>query len=379
MGVSKPLWASPRDYLKAFQPDVPVFFFAPEILSKTAATFQKGFTGQVTYAVKANPDPTVLENLIAAGITAFDVASPAEFQLLRDLAPDATLHYHNPVRSRREIAEALAHGITSFSVDRISELEKLADLATGQNIEISVRLALPVEGAAYHFGEKFGAAPDEAKALLTAVVAQGFTPSMTFHPGTQCKTPNAWKTYILACADIAKACDISLSRLNVGGGFPSHRRADAPDLDPIFDIITRIADTAFNGAPPHLVCEPGRTMVADAFSLATRVKAIGPRGEVFLNDGIYGGLAELPSIEATDRIETLDARGNRIPGPSSARQVFGPTCDSLDVLPGKPTLPDQLREDDYVILHGTGAYAAALATGFNGYGQHVTATVRRLS
>ena len=33
-------------------------------------------------------------------------------------------------------------------------------------------------------------------------------------------------------------------------------------------------------------------MVADAFTLATRVKALRGDGSIFLNDGIYGGLFE---------------------------------------------------------------------------------------
>ncbi len=375
MDLTRPVAESPGAYLRSAQPDAPVFFFAPRIVQQNARSFQRGFAGLVSYAVKANPDPMVLENLLAAGISAFDVASPSEFRGVRNLAPGATLHYHNPVRSRHEIAAALECGITSFSVDRPQELAKLAALAQGRILETSIRLALPVSGGAYHFGDKFGAPPDLAVELLQGAATFGFTPSMTFHPGTQCTDPAAWDTYINACARIARRAGIRLARLNVGGGFPSHRGLDAPELPPIFAGISAAVARAFRGHEPALICEPGRAMVAEAFTLATRVKAIGEDGSVFLNDGIYGGLAELPSIGTQARITAISSAGSAIPGPATPRRVFGPTCDSLDVLPEKINLPNAIAEDDYVLFAGNGAYSTALSTRFNGYGNHAVVTL----
>jgi ornithine decarboxylase len=45
----------------------------------------------------------------------------------------------------------------------------------------------------------------------------------------------------------------------------------------------------------------------------------------------------------------------------------GPTCDSLDVLPGTFTLPDDVREGDWIEIDQVGAYSNALATRFNGF------------
>jgi ornithine decarboxylase len=54
----------------------------------------------VTYAVKSNPGEAMVENLAAAGVRGFDCASPFEIDLIRRLAPDAAIHYNNPVRAR---------------------------------------------------------------------------------------------------------------------------------------------------------------------------------------------------------------------------------------------------------------------------------------
>ncbi|MCR8550677.1 type III PLP-dependent enzyme [Salipiger sp. P9] len=364
MGIEQTLMPSPEAWLARARPDDPVFFFCPLRLAQVAARFLSGFPGLVSYAVKANPAPEMIDGLVAAGIRAFDVASPAEMALVRAHCPEAVLHYHNPVRSEAEIAAGQAQGCTSWSVDRRSELEKLRHLPRGT--EIAVRLKLPVTGAAYDFGSKFGADPALAAALLRRVVEMGFTPSLTFHPGTQCRTPEPWARYIQAAADVARAAGVTLHRLNVGGGFPSDRGEGHPDLEAIFATIAIAARAAF-ASPPELVCEPGRGLCAEAFLLVLRVKAV-EEAAVFLNDGIYGGMAEWRDLGPMARLRVISSEGLPRGGACRDRVVFGPTCDSLDRLPDPVALPEAIREGDYIVFEGMGAYSRALVTGFNGYG-----------
>ena len=320
----------------------------------------------IHYAVKANPGAEVLGNLAAAGIGVFDVASPVEMRAVRAACPGAVLHYNNPVRSTAEVAMAARIGIASASVDCWRELDKLSELP--KSTEIAVRLALPVAGAAYDFGEKFGLGPDRASDLLREVSARGFVPAITFHPGTQCADPAAWGAYIAVVADVARRAGVQIARLNVGGGFASHRAGHAPDLEAIFTHIRAEVARHFGDHAPDLVCEPGRAMVADAFTLATRVKALRDTGAVFLNDGIYGGLTEARDIGAPGRIRVLAPNGTPRHAPPVPRVIYGPTCDSIDRLPDPLPLPGDLAESDYVLFDGMGAYAGSLSTGFNGYG-----------
>ena len=50
-------------------------------------------------------------------------------------------------------------------------------------------------------------------------------------------------------------------------------------------------------------------------------------------------------------------------------RFYGPTCDSLDHMPGPFWLPDDVGEGDYVEIGMLGAYGVAMATRFNGYGE----------
>lgn len=360
------------DLIRQTHPDEPLALFRPDTLHRIALTFLRGFPGRVSYAVKANPAPEVLQTLAGAGITTFDVASVAEMRAAREADPDARLHYHNPIRSLAEIAEAKAFGIASWSVDRMSELDKLGALPAGT--EVAVRLSLKRGGGAYDFGSKFGASPDAAVELLGAVAARGLTPTMTFHPGTQCTDPTSWADYIAACAGIARKAGIRLAALNVGGGFPASGDTAPTQLHRIFAAIDTAVKTHFPTDAPQLWCEPGRAMVSGAMWLLLRIKARDGQ-TLYLNDGLYGALGEWRDMPVPGRHIALTSGGQVVAGSETAFTVFGPTCDSLDRVPGAWTLPDRIAETDYILLTGAGAYSLALVTGFNGYGTRDVATL----
>ncbi|WP_103333881.1 type III PLP-dependent enzyme [Pseudotabrizicola formosa] len=379
MGLSKTIWTNPTEFLRVEQPENPVLFFAPTVVQAAARRFIDGFPGMVTYAVKSNPSDEMIENLSAAGVRGYDCASGFEIDLIRRLAPDAAIHYNNPVRARHEIAYAVTRGVKSYSVDSRSELDKLIEMVPAEGTEISVRFKLPVAGAAYNFGAKFGATAEVAVDLLKLVAEAGFIPSITFHPGTQCTDPAAWESYILEAAEIARKAGVTIARLNVGGGFPNHRlHGVMPQLEETFALIDRVATQAFGDDRPLLVCEPGRALCGDAFTLAARVKAVRDDSHVFLNDGVYGTLTELPLIGVIDRMEVLSASGEKRLGEEVPRIIFGPTCDSVDRLPGDIPLPGDIAEGDFVIVHGMGAYSTVTNSRFNGFGDLSVATVLSL-
>ncbi|MFD2739127.1 type III PLP-dependent enzyme [Sulfitobacter aestuarii] len=367
MQIDRPLAQSPARYLAEHRPDTPILFFAPAVLQETARRFRAEIDGLVTYAVKANDRPEVLNNLVAAGISAFDVASPAEMAAVRAADPRAVLHYNNPVRSEAEVQAGIALGVASWSVDDPAELQKLD--AVPREAEVAVRFALPVAGAAYDFGSKFGATPELAARLLRRVAQMGFVPALCFHPGTQCHDPAAWVHYVETAAAIAEAAGVRIARLNIGGGFAADRGFEAPDHKAVFAAVAQARDTAFGEARPDLLCEPGRAMVASSCVIAARIKALrNGANTVFLNDGIYGGLTELRDIGLSRLVSVVSPDGVLRHGAAEPRIVFGPTCDSLDRLPDGLALPEDAEVGDYVLFAGMGAYSIATNTGFNGYG-----------
>ena len=87
---------------------------------------------------------------------------------------------------------------------------------------------------------------------------------------------------------------------------------------------------------------------------------------LYVNDGTYGGLAELRFLGAC-----FPMRGIRIDGEASGERMgfdlFGPTCDSVDSMPGPHWLPSDIRAGDWIEITRMGAYSNALRTQFNGF------------
>jgi ornithine decarboxylase len=362
-------------------PQRPVFCFSPQALGATVARFRKGFPGEVSYAVKANGATMVLAAMAEAGIGVFDVASIEEMDEVAAAAPEARVHYHNPVKARQEIAEAFAiHGCRRFALDDVGELAKILEVVkAGAELELAVRFRLPAHGAAAHdFSTKFGADPQGAADLLRLVGRCGHRPVLTFHPGSQCTDPQAYARYIKVAGEIARGAGVRLAALNVGGGFPaSYRQSIAPPLPAFFAAITDSLKAAFaEGERPALECEPGRGLVASSMSLLTRVKLVKPsRRELFLNDGIYGALMEMSQAPALAPHYRVIRDGAVHDGPVQRFTAYGPTCDPLDRLPGELVLPADIAENDFIEFSTIGAYGAATATRFNGYGSASTAIV----
>ena len=170
-------FSSAQSYLQRVTPENPILFFSAQKLRKQHAVFTTQFPGLVTFAVKAQPSVEVIETLVASGMNAFDVASPAEMNLVRSVHKNAVLHYNNPIRSKAEIDAAIKYRVASYSIDRMGELEKLLD-ALNAPTEISVRLKLSTNGGKIDFGSKFGANETHAIALLKRVAESGYKVAM---------------------------------------------------------------------------------------------------------------------------------------------------------------------------------------------------------
>jgi ornithine decarboxylase len=77
-------------------------------------------------------------------------------------------------------------------------------------------------------------------------------------------------------------------------------------------------------------------------------------------------------------MEVLSPDGQKRKGEILPRIVFGPTCDSVDRLPGELPLPSDIAEGDFVIWQGMGSYSTVTNTRFNGFGDLQMATVLSL-
>jgi ornithine decarboxylase len=353
------------------EPDFPAFLFSRKELHRSVKVFKKGFGGLLTYAVKCNPSPHIIKQLHEEGLKAFDVASNTEMELVRDYAPGAVMHYNNPIKNKREIQRAYEEfGVRSFTVDHPQQLDQLAAIVTpSRDIEVTTRFKAGKALKSYDFGTKFGVMEAGAIELTQMVDQMGFTASLCFHVGSQCEDAYAYERHIAAAARITKEAGIELKRLNLGGGYPApYPTSEAPAMDYYFETIETAVKDNFGNSPPALIIEPGRALVTSSTSLLLRVKHQRGGVSVYLNDGAYGSLMEVKFMHFTPPTRVWrGAREHYNDDNFEDFTVWGPTCDSYDVLPQVFHLPADIDEDDWVEFGLMGAYTQASLTPFNGF------------
>jgi ornithine decarboxylase len=351
-------------------------------VATAARWFQDNFKGDVFYAVKANPSPWVIETLAANGVTSFDVASIHEIELVSRHAPGAHMAFMHPVKSRSAITAAYRdHGIKTFALDTHEELAKILEATDGaDDLTLIVRLAVNAHGAAYSLSGKFGVETHEASALLLAArQATQDRLGVSFHVGSQCMRPTAFQAAMAQASRAIVRAGVMVDVVDVGGGFPSvYPGMVPPDMADYLDSIERGFAEMMVHEDTELWCEPGRVLVAEASSILTKVEL--KKGDaLYLNDGSYGSLFDAAHTKWPFPVKLFRNDGGaaiEVEGPLKPFRFYGPTCDSLDHMPGPFWLPEDIREGDYVEIGMLGAYGVAMNTRFNGFGDAETVEVK---
>jgi ornithine decarboxylase len=340
----------------------------PAAAALAASWFRDNFHGSVFYAVKANPSPWAVETLWKNGVTGFDVASVPEIELVAKHAPGARMAFMHPVKNRRAIATAyFNHGVRIFSLDTHDELQKILEATHyATDLTLIVRLAVSADGAAYALAGKFGIDLHHAPALLLAVRQAADYMGVSFHVGSQCMRPTAYQAAMAQASRAIRQAGVIVDIVDVGGGFPSvYPGMMPPPMSDYMDSIHRAFDEMSVPETTELWCEPGRALVAEASSLMCQVEL--RKGDaLYLNDGSYGAMFDaahfkwpFPSKLVRDGEASEELKPFRF---------FGPTCDSLDQMPGPFWLPADIQEGDFIEIGMLGAYGVAMTTRFNGYG-----------
>jgi ornithine decarboxylase len=368
---------APLDLVRKRSPERPVALVRPDAAALAAQWFQANFKGDVLYAVKANPSPWAIATLWKNGVSGFDVASIPEIELVAEHAPGARMAFMHPVKSRSAISRAyFDYGVKTFSLDTHEELAKIID-ATGQaeDLTLIVRMGVQTEGAAYSLSGKFGVGVDEAPSLLLAARrATEDRMGVSFHVGSQCMRPTAYQAAMAQASRALVRAGVFADVVDVGGGFPSvYPGMVPPAMDDYMDSIHRGFAEMMVHETTELWCEPGRALVAEASSLLCQVEL--RKGDaLYLNDGSYGTLFDAAHTKWPFPVKLV--RDEDSSPELKPFRFYGPTCDSLDAMPGPFWLPEDIKVGDHIEIGMMGAYGVAMTTRFNGFGDIETAEVQ---
>lgn len=357
------------DMVHELRPEMPVYCIRPATIAATAKRFLKAFPGDVLYAVKTNPDPRVLRILAKAGVKHYDVASIAEVKLVADNVPDAELHFMHPVKSREAIARSyLEYGVRDYSLDTHEELAKIMEMTgNAADLNLYVRLSIPNDKAAYSLTGKFGIAIEEAASLLKATREAASRLGVCFHVGSQCMNPDAYITAVEMVTKLLDETGVTLDILDIGGGFPSiYPGMTPPALGQYMKAIKRAVRSSPHFDDCQLICEPGRTLVAEGGSTVARVE-LRKGNMLYLNEGVYGSLFDAGYPGFLFPVKAVRPNGEALSSEMMEFSFFGPTCDSLDAMKGPFPLPANIQEGDWIEIGQLGSYGMTMRTNFNGF------------
>lgn len=362
-----PSYSSIQSLLSDYRGDDHIYLIYPEKIRTAARIFLQEFYGKSLYAVKSNPHPSVIALLWEAGIRQFDVASLREVEFMTTHYPEAELYLMHPIKSRGLISRAYELGVRNFVFDCEDELIKLMDCTHEANdLNLFLRLSVPKGEAALPLAGKFGADLEIAIPLLRKARQLSAKVGVSFHVGSQCMTPKSYDKAIAFAANIVGEARVHIDAIDVGGGFPvSYPGMDIPHMTEFFTVIhNSLIKHGFGHC--EWLAEPGRALCAEGGSTLTRVE-LRKGQDLYINDGVFGSLFDAGHFRWN---YPLTLHRNRPPAPmemTNEFRLFGPTCDSMDVMEGPYELPADTSEGDWIEFAHLGAYGFSMATHFNGF------------
>ena len=320
--------------------------------------------------MKANPDPRLLARLVAEG-AGCEVVTAVELALAqRAGCPPERLVMNGVGKTDADHAAGVEAGAL-LNAESLEELEALLSVdAPRIGLRLNPGLAPDTHahlatGAA---DSKFGVAWTDLDTALDRCRAAGRrVESVGAHVGSAIDDPG---TYAVLAERLAEAAGrAGAERVNLGGGAG------------IGLSVAALAEAVRSHLPDstRLILEPGRSLVADAGWLVTRVVRVQPRPEAKLTYLVAdAGMAELirPVLYGADHPVTLLEPGQAlaaVPGAGPATvHLAGPVCEAGDIV--AHDIGRWLSAAD-LALTGTGAllaigqagaYGAAMASDYNG-------------
>jgi diaminopimelate decarboxylase len=357
------------------------------------------------YSVKANDVPAIVAEVTARGFGA-NVVSRGEWAAARRAGvPNDRITLEGIGKTDADLRAAVRAAATGaplawVAIESGDEAEILARLAHRAKLgragrpplDVLVRLNPDVtpetiDALAVGVGaSKFGMTETEATGVVGWLASGGggaVRPrGVHLHVGSQLRAVDAWRDAVrrgLAVVALLRGSLDSFDTLDVGGGFPVFPPDEpTPGAERFARELPELLDALPDDRrPARLAIEPGRALVAHSGWLVARVLHVRDRGgrQVVIDAGmtelirpaLYG--ARHPIVALTSLGRPLDAvtlaEPARIAVPDVApTRVEGPICESTDAL-GTHDLPP-FRRGDLVAIRDAGAYAASLASTYNG-------------
>ena len=362
-------------YRLAEQHGTPLYVYSRDAIERAYMGYAEaldGAEGMVCYAVKANSNLAVL-NILARLGAGFDIVSIGELERVLQAGGDASRIVFSGVAKRPdEIRRALDVGVHCINIESEAELSRVNAVAAemGKIAPISFRVNPDVDAGTHPYistglkENKFGIAIDQARriygdaAKLDNVAIKG----MDCHIGSQLTEIAPFLDALdrlLVLIDQLADDGIRISHLDIGGGLGVCYTDEQPPSTADFVAAIR---NKLDGRELALIMEPGRSIVANAGVMLTRVEFLKPTEEknFAIIDGAMNDLIRPSLYSAYQEIIPVEVREE---GETKQWDLVGPVCETGDFLGKDRSL--NLAEGDLLAVCSAGAYGFTMASNYN--------------
>ena len=327
----------------------------------------------VAFAVKANPNLSVLATLAQAGAGA-DVVSSGE--LARALAagiPAERIVFSGVGKQVYELAAGIEAGILQFNVESEAEIVMLGKVAAehGKIVEISIRINPAVDPKTHGkistggADAKFGIPWERVPAAFALAAAQpNLRPvGLAAHIGSQLYDLAPVEDTIRRLGELATqmtAAGHAITRIDCGGGLGVPYREGAALPPSPADYAAMVARVT-SGWPWRLIFEPGRMIVGNAGVMVSTVILTkdGASRHFIVVDAAMNDLLRPSLYNAWHDIKALEPKAGRI-----VATVVGPICETGDTFAEDREI-EAVGAGDRIAFMTAGAYGATMASTYN--------------
>ena len=359
----------------AEQYDTPCFVYSRAAIEQAYDAWDSALDGVphlVCFAVKANSNLGVL-NLLARRGAGFDIVSGGELErVLAAGGEPSRIVFSGLGKTAAEMRRALEVGIHCFNVESAAELERLQQVAAELDIKapISLRVNPDVDAKTHPYistglkENKFGI--DIAQA--PAVYRRAAELSHIDICGVDCHIGSPLTDYsrlidalfgLMQLIVILAADGITIRHLDLGGGLGVTYRDETPPSPGTY--LAKVRE-ALAGRNLTLVFEPGRSIVANAGVLLTRVNLLKPteHKNFAIVDAAMNDLIRPALYSAWMGIDAVKPRSDVA---VDTWDLVGPVCETGDFLGKDRELA--LAEGDLLAVRSAGAYGFVMSSNYN--------------
>ena len=354
----------------------PVYVYSRATLIRHARVFRDALAilpgARIAFAVKSNPNLSVLKVLAAEGFGA-DVVSGGELEraLAAGIDPSGVV-FSGVGKTEAEMERALDAGIGQFNVESEEEGLELGALAArrGQVAVATLRINPDVDAGTHgkistgKAENKFGVPFDRAAAIY-ARLAQ--TPGLhmrglALHIGSQLASLDPLEAAFGKVGGLMhaiRAAGHAVTHIDLGGGVGVPYRAGEvfPQPAEYAAMVARV--TA--GWDVTLMFEPGRVITGNTGVLLTRVIRVkeGAGHPWVVVDAAMNDLVRPAMYDAWHDFTAVSPDGTHM-----TANIVGPICESSDTFAMARDI-DTVARGDLAVFRTAGAYGATMANTYN--------------